>query len=437
MAEEQELSKEFERQRSAGREDVSEGQMSSCSLLPEKPNAVPQKLQEIADKVDQCLALFNRVSDPSMSMSHKVTLLETALHEVKTKLNQAEDQVDNDMLLTEEGNCWEEEKTSRQNALRQAEQVIRHQRQQLQLKESTQNSDAELMPSDCGDVIQREENEENPSDPSNYHATSVIVGTGNTAISQSTINIINIGEDFVQLDNQQLIDVLKSLQVPLMSSVSEGRQKPALREISSEGASETDGEKPSMNEVMSTKDYIEDYCMYRIRLDSRNAPNYEHVQDDPCNAVAARIREIGTLMETMNPNFFGNVCNHLDVNANTDYEQFKYLGDELFRDSEDGQPGVSWGRIAALIVFTGRLALHCATHDKEDMVPVVIGWTTKYLDNNLDNWIAEHAGWDGFVEFFNKDKAGKRVQDKKSLLVTSAAISAVGLAAIACLLFKR
>lgn len=50
----------------------------------------------------------------------------------------------------------------------------------------------------------------------------------------------------VPLDNQQLVDLLKSLQLPPMSSVTEGPQKQALKGISSEGASETDGEEPSV-----------------------------------------------------------------------------------------------------------------------------------------------------------------------------------------------
>lgn len=55
--------------------------------------------------------------------------------------------------------------------------------------------------------------------------------------------------------------------------------------------------------------------------------------------------------------------------------------------------GVSWGRIAALIAFSGRLALHCATHDMVDMVPSVIGWTARYLDGNLHGWMGEHNNW--------------------------------------------
>ncbi|PIK39763.1 putative bcl-2-like protein 1 isoform X6 [Apostichopus japonicus] len=187
---------------------------------------------------------------------------------------------------------------------------------------------------------------------------------------------------------------------------------------------------------LTTRDYMEDYCIYRIRKEVP-LPNYDHVRDDPVNAVAARIREIGTQIETKNPDFFAQVCDQLNLNATTAYAQFKDLADELFRDQQNGHQGVSWGRIAALIAFSGRLALHCATHDMENMVPSVIGWTERYLDGNLNIWMQEHDQWDGFMDFFDKDKARERVQDTVSSLVTSVckyAAFGAGLAAIACLL---
>lgn len=47
---------------------------------------------------------------------------------------------------------------------------------------------------------------------------------------------------------------------------------------------------------LTTRDYMEDYCIYRIRKEVP-LPNYDHVRDDPVNAVAARIREIGDLFD--------------------------------------------------------------------------------------------------------------------------------------------
>ena len=54
---------------------------------------------------------------------------------------------------------------------------------------------------------------------------------------------------------------------------------------------------------------------------------------------------------------------------------------------------MSWGRIAAFITFSGRLALHCASNNMESLVPSVIGWTARYIDTKLVSWMNEHQGW--------------------------------------------
>ncbi|XP_071830738.1 bcl-2-like protein 1 isoform X1 [Apostichopus japonicus] len=190
-----------------------------------------------------------------------------------------------------------------------------------------------------------------------------------------------------------------------------------------------------MNEGLTTRDYMEDYCIYRIRKEVP-LPNYDHVRDDPVNAVAARIREIGTQIETKNPDFFARVCDQLNVNATTAYAQFKDLADELFRDQQNGHQGVSWGRIAALIAFSGRLALHCATHDMENMVPSVIGWTERYLDGNLNIWMQEHDQWTGFVQFFDLHSSDDRAQEalegfmKKAFTYAAVGVAVVGFASM-------
>lgn len=57
-----------------------------------------------------------------------------------------------------ERNSYELGRKSPGDALQQAEQAIKHQRQQLALKESTASGDAPLMPS-SGNIIQHEEHQ--------------------------------------------------------------------------------------------------------------------------------------------------------------------------------------------------------------------------------------------------------------------------------------
>ena len=42
-----------------------------------------------------------------------------------------------------------------------------------------------------------------------------------------------------------------------------------------------------------TKQYIEDYCIYRIRKHGVELEDYQHVSQEPSNDVSNRIRQIG------------------------------------------------------------------------------------------------------------------------------------------------
>ncbi|XP_038074111.1 bcl-2-like protein 1 isoform X2 [Patiria miniata] len=189
-----------------------------------------------------------------------------------------------------------------------------------------------------------------------------------------------------------------------------------------------------------TKQYIEDYCINRIRRGNIDLESYQHVSQEPFNTVARRMREIGEEIESRNPDFFAGCCEQLHISETTAYAKFKDLADELFKDQENGQRGtcMSWGRIAAFITFSGRLALHCASNNMESLVPSVIGWTSRYIDTKLVVWMSDHQGWDGFAKFFDDDKAReKALSDTVTDIVTSVcqfAVFGAGLAALACLL---
>ncbi|XP_038074110.1 bcl-2-like protein 1 isoform X1 [Patiria miniata] len=191
-----------------------------------------------------------------------------------------------------------------------------------------------------------------------------------------------------------------------------------------------------------TKQYIEDYCINRIRRGNIDLESYQHVSQEPFNTVARRMREIGEEIESRNPDFFAGCCEQLHISETTAYAKFKDLADELFKDQENGQRGtcMSWGRIAAFITFSGRLALHCASNNMESLVPSVIGWTSRYIDTKLVVWMSDHQGWDGFLDFFDKN----RVRETENEILTNAigtalTYGAVGVGVVAglAMLFRR
>eukprot|EP00057_Strongylocentrotus_purpuratus_P005335 XP_003730730.1 PREDICTED: bcl-2-like protein 1 isoform X6 [Strongylocentrotus purpuratus] len=165
-----------------------------------------------------------------------------------------------------------------------------------------------------------------------------------------------------------------------------------------------------MNDSETTK-LIEDYCIHRIRKESIELASYQHVSREPYAPVAARMREIGEEIERTNPDFFSGCCEELNISETTAYAKFKDLADELFKDQENGSRGVTWGRIAALIAFSGRLSVHCASNNLEDLVPSIIGWTSRYIGSKLLPWMQDHQNWDGFMDFFDRNQAAERAQD--------------------------
>ncbi|XP_033629870.1 apoptosis regulator R11-like isoform X3 [Asterias rubens] len=193
----------------------------------------------------------------------------------------------------------------------------------------------------------------------------------------------------------------------------------------------------------STKQFIEDYCINRIRRGNIDLDNYSHVSREPFNLVTRRMREIGEEIENRNPEFFSGCCEQLQISETTAYAKFRDLADELFKDQENGQRGtcMSWGRIAAFITFSGRLALHCASNNMESLVPSVIGWTARYIDTKLVSWMNEHQGWNGFLEFFDKDRMQNRREtdilgDAIGTVLTYTAVG-VGVVAGLAMFFKR
>uniref|UniRef100_A0AAU7NK57 BCL2L2 n=1 Tax=Paracentrotus lividus TaxID=7656 RepID=A0AAU7NK57_PARLI len=187
-----------------------------------------------------------------------------------------------------------------------------------------------------------------------------------------------------------------------------------------------------MNESETTR-LIEDYCIHRIRRESIELQSYQHVSREPYAPVAARMREIGEEIERTNPEFFSGCCEELNISATTAYAKFKDLADELFKDQDNGSRGVSWGRIAALIAFSGRLSVHCASNNLEDLVPSIIGWTSRYMDTKLLPWMQDHQNWDGFMDFFDRNQAAARAQESLTGFVRTAcgyAIVGAGIAAL-------
>ncbi|XP_065837752.1 bcl-2-like protein 1 [Oscarella lobularis] len=138
--------------------------------------------------------------------------------------------------------------------------------------------------------------------------------------------------------------------------------------------------------------------------------------ETPRPEVSRVLHEVASKLEDDNAQLFGEMCDKLQITKTTVYATFVGVVRELF------DTGINWGRIVALIAFAGALAIHCAKAGMETKVRKVIDWTARYVVWNLEDWIKNSGGWEGFQRHFHKHPS------YSSLLLTAAGIIGVGLA---------
>lgn len=100
------------------------------------------------------------------------------------------------------------------------------------------------------------------------------------------------------------------------------------------------------------------------------------------------LRDLGDEFQRRYSDVYSDMCDSLAVTPANAESTFNAIVGQLF----DGGT-VNWGRIVALFSFSGALATSCV---KKDMTPVVtdfVVWTSRYIDNNLLQWINVNGGW--------------------------------------------
>lgn len=100
----------------------------------------------------------------------------------------------------------------------------------------------------------------------------------------------------------------------------------------------------------------------------------------------ARICELTKEVEVSHWATFAGLFTQLDLGEDT---KGKFVGtaQELFSD------GISWGRIIAMLTFSGYVAHRCETGGLHGLVPCIREWTKNVFQSVLLEWIAEHGGW--------------------------------------------
>lgn len=116
--------------------------------------------------------------------------------------------------------------------------------------------------------------------------------------------------------------------------------------------------------------------------------------------VHSTMRRVTDEFEQRFAEAFEELSGQLEVEArDSAYQTFQGILGATF------QEGVSWSRIVALMCLNGALASKCVALHMPELVNEVVEWTVSYVENHLNDWIADHGGWQGFLDFYqNQDE---------------------------------
>lgn len=177
---------------------------------------------------------------------------------------------------------------------------------------------------------------------------------------------------------------------------------------------------------------VVDYINYRLTKQGITWTNCPPLLNQPTD-VHMTLRKMGDEFEERYAVQFSDLGSQLNMSQYNAYPTFNTAVGELFHD------GVNWGRIVALFAFSGTLAKKFCQQHMMDLVTSLIDWTSQYLDNQLENWIETHGGWDGFVEFYENGNARRRESpwDNISGVIKYGMIGAIGAMALGAILTQR
>lgn len=177
---------------------------------------------------------------------------------------------------------------------------------------------------------------------------------------------------------------------------------------------------------------VVDYLNYRLVKHGITWQNCPPLLNQPTDVHLA-IRKMGDEFEERYAVQFAELGDQLYMSQHTAYPTFSTAVGELFHG------GVNWGRVIALFGFSGTLAKKFCEQNMPDLVTSLVDWTSTYLDNQLENWIESHGGWDGFVEFYENGHSRRTESpwDNIAGVIKYGMLGAIGAVALGAILTQR
>ncbi|XP_042897317.1 bcl-2-related ovarian killer protein homolog A [Parasteatoda tepidariorum] len=139
----------------------------------------------------------------------------------------------------------------------------------------------------------------------------------------------------------------------------------------------------------------------------------------PPAELVFELRELGMEMERNHPELYQSVTENVGLySLPSEYavqNLLSTLATELFRDRH-----VTWGRIVALYVLAGALAVDCVKLGRPEYVLGLVQAVGNSIEKDLANWIIQQGGWGTLTTRFKKNST---LQSQRFLITSIVLIS--------------
>lgn len=141
------------------------------------------------------------------------------------------------------------------------------------------------------------------------------------------------------------------------------------------------------------REIVKDYVAYKLR---QNHIFIEGYNQDESTITSRHLRRVADELIADNRDLFDSMCDQLHLTPTTTYPTFVGIADEIF------QTGKNWGRIVAFFAFGATLAVYCARREELfNLIDDIVEWVSRYMDQNLSEWVEENGGWVRKIDYFS------------------------------------
>lgn len=119
---------------------------------------------------------------------------------------------------------------------------------------------------------------------------------------------------------------------------------------------------------------------------------------NPSDRVHDVLKEIADTLDEERGAQFDEMLRILSLDESNIEDTYDTIVYEMFKDT------VNWGKIVTFIAFSAHMAVHCAKQESlRQMVPNIVAWTDREMEEKLQDWILEQGGLQAFIHHYDTE----------------------------------